>query len=62
MKWGFHIDKELKEQVKELVRKYKSLRFESEPFDSFLTTQFYLSGDVEDFNEFHKEVAKLIEK
>lgn len=62
MKSSFSVDRELKDQVKILVRKYSSLRHEQEPFNTSLTTQFVISGDVEDFNKFHKEVYDLIEK
>lgn len=62
MKQSFWVNPELEKEVKSLVREYPSLRHISEPFPAFGKVQFFLSGDVEEFNSFDLKLEEMEKK
>lgn len=62
MKQSFWVNSKLEKEVKSLVREYPSLRHISEPFPAFGKVQFFLSGDVEEFNSFDLRLEEMERK
>jgi len=59
MKSNFNVEEFQLKQVKSIIRKLPSLRFENNPDKNGKVYRFNLSGDVKDFNKLEVELNKL---
>lgn len=59
MRSSFKVNSENYQQVKSLIKNYKSLRHLNNPLEIRGVYYFSMEGEVEDFNEFHQELWKL---
>jgi hypothetical protein len=59
MRYSFKIKSENLQQVKSLIKKYKSLRHLQNPYRTDRTYYFYMEGDVEEFNEFEQKIWEM---